>query len=87
MFGASDQCASVGVVAMTRDWEDDAFPVARELGIGIRAVQPARSRILTGSITSLDALPAEDYRRQTPRFQGDNLDLNMQIVRRSRPLR
>ena len=64
----------------TRDWEDDSFPVARELGVGIVPYSPLGRGFLTGSIESVESLPEEDYRRQTPRFQGDNFDANMQIV-------
>lgn len=70
----------------TRDWEDDAFPVARELGVGIVPYSPLGRGFLTGSISSLDSLPEEDYRRQTPRFQGENFDANMEIVNAIRKL-
>ncbi|MES2524901.1 MAG: aldo/keto reductase [Gemmatimonadota bacterium] len=64
----------------TRDWEDDAFPVARELGIGIVPYSPLGRGFLTGSITSPADLPSDDYRRTAPRFQQEHFDANMRLV-------
>ena len=64
----------------TRDWEHDAFPVARELGIGIVPYSPLGRGFLTGSITSANALAADDYRRTSPRFQDEHFGANMRIV-------
>ena len=45
-------------------------------------MRPARSGlVLSGAITSLDQLPENDYRRGNPRFQGENLDHNLSLVR------
>jgi aryl-alcohol dehydrogenase-like predicted oxidoreductase len=64
----------------TRDWEHDAFPVARELGIGIVPYSPLGRGFLTGTITSTEELAAGDYRRTSPRFQAGNFDANRAIV-------
>ena len=64
----------------SRDWEHDAFPVARELGIGIVPYSPLGRGFLTGSITSPDQLPEGDYRRSAPRFQQEHFDANMRLV-------
>ncbi|MHB8452335.1 MAG: aldo/keto reductase, partial [Mycobacteriales bacterium] len=70
----------------TRDLEDEILGVARELGIGIVAYSPLGRGFLTGHILSLDDLPAEDFRRLNPRFQGENLARNLQLVERVRQL-
>lgn len=64
----------------TRDWEDDAFPVARELGVGIVPYSPLGRGFLTGSITSPESLPDDDYRRTAPRFQQEHFAANMRLV-------
>ncbi len=64
----------------SRDWEHDAFPVARELGIGIVPYSPLGRGFLTGSITSAESLPADDYRRTSPRFQEEHFAANMRLV-------
>jgi aryl-alcohol dehydrogenase-like predicted oxidoreductase len=64
----------------TRDWERDAFPVARELGVGIVPYSPLGRGFLTGSITSPDQLPEGDYRRTAPRFQQEHFDANVRLV-------
>ena len=64
----------------TRDWEEDAFPVARELGIGIVPYSPLGRGFLTGSITSPDMLAEEDYRRTSPRFRAEHFAANMRLV-------
>ncbi len=60
----------------TRDWEDDAFPVARELGIGIVPYSPLGRGFLTGRFASLDDIPQGDYRRSSPRFQAEHFAAN-----------
>ncbi|MHB8340900.1 MAG: aldo/keto reductase [Mycobacteriales bacterium] len=70
----------------TRDLEDEILGVARELGIGIVAYSPLGRGFLTGHILSLDDLPAEDFRRLNPRFQGENLARNVQLLERVRQL-
>jgi aryl-alcohol dehydrogenase-like predicted oxidoreductase len=64
----------------SRDWEHDAFPVARELGIGIVPYSPLGRGFLTGTITSPDQLAEGDYRRSAPRFQQEHFAANMRLV-------
>jgi aryl-alcohol dehydrogenase-like predicted oxidoreductase len=66
----------------TRDPEDDGVLAAcRELGIGFVAYSPLGRGFLTGRFTKLDDLPADDYRRHSPRFQGENFAKNLELVR------
>jgi aryl-alcohol dehydrogenase-like predicted oxidoreductase len=66
----------------TRDVESNGvLGVARELGIGFVPFSPLARGFLSGAITSLDQLPENDYRRGNPRFQGENLDRNLALVR------
>ncbi|WP_030482596.1 aldo/keto reductase [Nocardioides aequoreus] len=68
----------------TRDLEDEILPVIRELGIGLVPYSPLGRGLLTGTIT---APPAEGDSRGTayfPRFQGEALDANLQLVARVR---
>jgi aryl-alcohol dehydrogenase-like predicted oxidoreductase len=64
----------------TRDPEAEILPVVRELGIGFVPYSPLGRGFLTGQIRSLDQLDAEDFRRNNPRFEGDNLEANLRIV-------
>ena len=64
----------------TRDWERDAFPAARELGIGIVPYSPLGRGFLTGSITAPEQLPDGDYRRTAPRFQQEHFAANLRLV-------
>jgi aryl-alcohol dehydrogenase-like predicted oxidoreductase len=66
----------------SRDPEDDILPAVRELGIGFVAYSPLGRGFLTGQIKSFDDLDADDYRRESPRFQGENFDKNLQLVER-----
>jgi aryl-alcohol dehydrogenase-like predicted oxidoreductase len=66
----------------TRDPEDEVLPLCRELGIGFVAYSPLGRGFLTGRFQSIDDLPADDYRRTTPRFQGDNFQKNLELVER-----
>ncbi|GAB3179237.1 aryl-alcohol dehydrogenase-like predicted oxidoreductase [Micromonospora palomenae] len=70
----------------SREPEADLLPTLRELNIGLVAYSPLGRGMLTGSIASLDQLEQDDYRRGTPRFQGDNLDHNLALVARVRKL-
>ncbi|HKS49535.1 MAG TPA: aldo/keto reductase [Amycolatopsis sp.] len=70
----------------TRDIEAEVLPTCRELGIGIVPFSPLGRGFLTGSITSVNELPADDLRRGLPRFSGDNLDRNLAIVEALREL-
>jgi len=66
----------------TRDPEDEVLPTCRELGIGFVAYSPLGRGFLTGQFKSFDDLAADDYRRNSPRFQGDNFQKNLDLVRR-----
>ncbi|WP_281758143.1 aldo/keto reductase [Alicyclobacillus hesperidum] len=68
----------------SRDVEDDILPVVRELGIGFVAYSPLGRGFLTGEITRYEDLPEDDYRRNSPRFQGDNFAKNLQLVAKIR---
>jgi aryl-alcohol dehydrogenase-like predicted oxidoreductase len=63
-----------------RDIEDEILPTCRALGIGFVPYSPLGRGFLTGAFRSLDALPDNDWRRQDPRFQGDNFAANLAIV-------
>lgn len=66
----------------TRDIErNGVLDIARELNIGLVPFSPLARGFLSGEITSLDQLPENDYRRGNPRFQGDNLEHNLTLVR------
>jgi len=66
----------------SRDPEDEILPLCRELGIGFVAYSPLGRGFLTGRFRTIDDLPADDYRRQSPRFQGDNFARNLDLVER-----
>jgi aryl-alcohol dehydrogenase-like predicted oxidoreductase len=68
----------------TRDPEAELLATCRELGIGFVAYSPLGRGFLTGRWTSADDLPADDWRRNHPRFQGDNFRKNLDIVERVR---
>lgn len=63
-----------------RDPEDEILPTVRELGIGFVPYSPLGRGFLSGTITSPDDLAADDYRRISPRFQGENFYKNLQLV-------
>ncbi len=63
-----------------RDVEDDILPMCREHGIGFVPYSPLGRGFLTGDFKSIDDLPANDWRRNDPRFQGDNFAANMKIL-------
>ncbi len=63
-----------------RDVEDDILPACREHGIGFVPYSPLGRGFLTGQIKSLDDLPENDWRRQDPRYQGENFAANLKIV-------
>jgi aryl-alcohol dehydrogenase-like predicted oxidoreductase len=65
----------------SRDIEDDIIPTIRELGIGLVAYSPLGRGFLTGRFTSLDDLPEDDFRRGSPRFQGENFQKNLDLVK------
>ena len=66
----------------SRDPEDELLPLCRELGIGFVAYSPLGRGFLTGRIRSVDDLAPDDYRRTTPRFQGENFQKNLELVDR-----
>jgi aryl-alcohol dehydrogenase-like predicted oxidoreductase len=66
----------------TRDPEEEILPTCRELGIGFVPYSPLGRGFLTGKIQKPEDLPEDDYRRTTPRFQGDNFQRNLDIVKR-----
>jgi len=66
----------------SRDIEDEVIPVLRELGIGLVPYSPLGRGFLSGQIRSLDDLDAEDFRRNSPRFMGENFERNLEVVRR-----
>ena len=66
----------------TRDPEDEVLPLCRELGIGFVAYSPLGRGFLTGRFRSFEDLPEDDYRRNSPRFQGDNFQKNLDLVQR-----
>jgi len=63
-----------------RDVEDEILPTCRELGIGFVPYSPLGRGFLAGTIRSLDELPADDWRRNDPRYQADTLPTNLKIV-------
>ena len=66
----------------TRDPEPEILPTCRELGISFVPYSPLGRGFLTGKIQKPEDLPEDDYRRTTPRFQGDNFQHNLEIVKR-----
>jgi aryl-alcohol dehydrogenase-like predicted oxidoreductase len=64
----------------SRDPGDEILPTCRELGIGFVAYSPLGRGFLTGAIQSVDDLAQDDYRRTSPRFQGENFDRNLELV-------
>src|SRR5208283_2181634 len=66
----------------TRDPEDDVLQTARELGIAFVAYSPLGRGFLTGQFKKFEDLAADDYRRNSPRFQGENFQKNLDLVSR-----
>jgi aryl-alcohol dehydrogenase-like predicted oxidoreductase len=66
----------------SREPEDDILPTCRALGIGFVAYSPLGRGFLTGRFRRPEDLPADDYRRHSPRFQGENFQKNLELVRR-----
>jgi aryl-alcohol dehydrogenase-like predicted oxidoreductase len=66
----------------SREPEDGILDVCRELGIGFVSYSPLGRGFLTGQIKSYDDLAPDDYRRNAPRFQGENFQKNLDLVRR-----
>src|SRR5512144_775326 len=66
----------------SRDPEDEVLPAVRKLGIGFVAYSPLGRGFLSGRYRSFEELPEGDYRRMSPRFQGENFARNLRLVDR-----
>ena len=66
----------------SRDPELELLATCRELGVGFVAYSPLGRGFLTGRFKTFEDLPEDDYRRRHPRFQGENFDKNLELVRR-----
>ena len=66
----------------TRDPEDGVLAACRELGIGLVAYCPLGRGFLTGQLKRFEDLAPDDYRRYSPRFQGENFARNLELVKR-----
>ena len=66
----------------TRDPEDEILQVVKELGIGFTAYSPLGRGFLTGRFKTIEDLDEDDYRRHSPRFQGENFEKNLNLVDR-----
>jgi aryl-alcohol dehydrogenase-like predicted oxidoreductase len=66
----------------SRDPEGEILPAVRELGVGFVAYSPLGRGFLTGQFKTPDDLPADDVRRNHPRFQGENFRKNLDLVRK-----
>ncbi len=64
----------------SRDPEDEILPACRELGIGFVPYSPLGRGFLTGRFKHFEDLPADDFRRSQPRFQGENFAKNLDLV-------
>jgi len=64
----------------SRDLEDEVLPTLCELGIGLVAYSPLGRGFLTGQLKSPDDFAADDYRRNSPRFMGENFQKNLDLV-------
>ncbi len=63
-----------------REPESKVLPACRELGVGFVSFSPLGRGFLSGTITGIDGLPADDLRRRVPRFMGDHLGNNVALV-------
>jgi aryl-alcohol dehydrogenase-like predicted oxidoreductase len=70
----------------TRDLEDELLATVRELGIGLVAYSPLGRGFLSGRVTSPDDFGENDFRRNHPRFTGENFARNLELVERVREL-
>ncbi|UOQ83219.1 aldo/keto reductase [Hymenobacter sp. 5414T-23] len=70
----------------SRDPEDELLHTCRELGIGFVAYSPLGRGFLTGQIQRYEDLAEDDYRRHTPRFQGENFQKNLDLVAKIREM-
>lgn len=65
----------------SRDPEDGVLAACRELGVGFVAYSPLGRGFLTGQIRRFEDLAPDDFRRNQPRFQGENFERNLELVR------
>jgi aryl-alcohol dehydrogenase-like predicted oxidoreductase len=70
----------------TRDPEEEILETVRELGIGFVAYSPLGRGFLTASFKSPEDIPADDFRRDNPRFKGDNFYTKMKLVEKVKEL-
>ena len=70
----------------TRDCEAEILPTVRELGIGFVAYSPLGRGFLTGRFAAPDDIGENDFRRSSPRFQGENFQNNLKLVERVRDI-
>jgi aryl-alcohol dehydrogenase-like predicted oxidoreductase len=70
----------------TRGLEAEIVPTARELGVGLVPYSPLGRGMLAGALTSTESLAPDDFRRNHPRWTGENLEHNLELVRRVRAL-
>ncbi|HEY6097994.1 MAG TPA: aldo/keto reductase, partial [Anaeromyxobacter sp.] len=70
----------------SRDPEDELLPTVRRLGIGFVPYSPLGRGFLTGRFRRFEDLAPDDYRRSSPRFQGENFEKNLRLVERIREL-
>lgn len=70
----------------SRDPQDEILPAVRELGIGFVAYSPLGRGFLTGRFQRFEDIPENDYRRSSPRFQGENFKKNLELVKRVREI-
>src|SRR5438034_1649265 len=70
----------------SRDPEDGILAACRDLGIGFVAYSPLGRGFLTGQIARFEDLDADDWRRMSPRFQGENFQKNLDLVKRIREI-
>jgi aryl-alcohol dehydrogenase-like predicted oxidoreductase len=70
----------------SRDLEEEILPTIRELGIGLVAYSPLGRGFLTGAVSRIEDLGEDDFRRHSPRFQGENFQRNLDLVGRVREL-
>ncbi len=66
----------------TRDIEDEILAACRELKIGLVAYSPLGRGMLSGEIKRFEDLAADDYRRNNPRYQGENFNKNLELVQK-----
>jgi aryl-alcohol dehydrogenase-like predicted oxidoreductase len=70
----------------SRDPEDEILPTVRELGIGFVPYSPLGRGFLAGRFQRFEDIPENDYRRQSPRFQGENFTKNLELLERVREI-